>query len=71
MDWQLLAQACALLGCIAYHSLYAILSLPGALMAAVGISSSSLEAEDDKGKAVFYEGKVFHIRRQPKENSFT
>lgn len=71
MDWQLWAQALSLIGCIIYHSLLAVLSLPAMLLAAVGVNSSSLEAEEDKGRAAFYEGKVMHMRRKPKENSFT
>ncbi|KAG2502138.1 hypothetical protein HYH03_000626 [Edaphochlamys debaryana] len=66
MDWVLVAQAFALLGCIAWHSFFALLSLPSALLHVLGILKSS---EEDKS-CTFYEGKVLHIRRAPAHNEF-
>lgn len=69
MDWQLVAQALNLLGCIAYHSVAAALSLPWIALYYIGLRPRS-GAGDPTDSAVFYEGFVTHTRRAPKVNNF-
>lgn len=69
VDVVLLAQAAALLGCIAYHTLAALLSLPAVFLRLCGIGAVDND-KHQKGSVQFFEGRVTHARKQPKENSF-
>ncbi len=69
MDWQLLAQAFNLIGCIVYHTTAAVLSLPWTILFYLGLRQRT-DTDDPPDSAVFYEGNVVHIRRAPKVNKF-
>lgn len=69
MDWQLLAQAINLIGCIVYHTTAAVLSLPWTILFYLGLRQRS-DTGDPPESATFYEGNVVHIRRAPRVNKF-
>ncbi|PNH03649.1 hypothetical protein TSOC_010276 [Tetrabaena socialis] len=68
-DWQLVAQALNLLGCVVYYAIAAVLSLPSLLLFYIGARRARGDG-DPLSSATFYEGHTLHIRRAPKYNKF-
>lgn len=70
VDRVLLHQGLSLLGCLLWETLRLVLELPAALFWCA-LSSLGHKPDLSCGKCTFYEGSVFHVRRAPKQNSFT